>query len=129
LRATRRQTTGRRGASDRSGDLHTYLRLSPELRSRVDGPNAGDEPVITSAERHPVLKGFDGTDIIPYGGTLETLRLDNARVIVPLTFVPAFPTYPPETSWMRQPKTSIPGLVLSERGKSRIAFMPADVDR
>ena len=47
---------------------------------------------------------------------------------VPLTYVPPFPTYPPETSWMRQPTTSIPGLVLRERGDSRVAFLPADVD-
>jgi hypothetical protein len=30
---------------------------------------------------------------------------------------------------MRQPSSNLPGLVLSERGKSRIAFMPADIDR
>ena len=50
-------------------------------------------------------------------------------VTTPLTFVPVFPIYPPETAWMREPKTSIPGLVLSERGKSRVAYLPADLDR
>ena len=55
---------------------------------------------------------------------LSPLRLDGG-VSVPLTFVPAFPIYPPETAWMRQPKTDIPGLVL----KDRVAFMPADLDR
>jgi hypothetical protein len=30
---------------------------------------------------------------------------------------------------MRQPTSDIPGLILSERGRSRIAFLPADVDR
>ena len=30
---------------------------------------------------------------------------------------------------MREPKTDIPALVLSGRGRSRIAFLPADVDR
>ena len=30
---------------------------------------------------------------------------------------------------MREPRTDIPGLVLSEHGKSRIAYMPADIDR
>jgi hypothetical protein len=44
---------------------------------------------------------------------------------VPLTFVPPFPVLPPETSWMRQPKTDIPGLVLNRR----VAFLPADIDR
>ena len=30
---------------------------------------------------------------------------------------------------MREAKTNVPALVLNQRGKSRIAFMPADVDR
>jgi hypothetical protein len=123
--STAQQTGGRRGAAP---ELHTYLRLTPELRGSVDGPKAGDEPPVTGARRHAVLQGFEKTDILPYGGTLQDLKVD-AGALVPLTFVPAFPTYPPETSWMRQPSTSIPGLVLSEKGRSRIAYMPADIDR
>jgi hypothetical protein len=118
----------RRGAAEFfNPEGHTYLRLHPELRSRVDGPKSGDEPPVNGM-RHPVLRGFEQTDILPYGGTLSSLRVDPGAV-VPLTFVPPFPTYPPETAWMRQPSSNIPGLVLSERGKSRIAFMPADMDR
>ena len=30
---------------------------------------------------------------------------------------------------MREERTDIPGLVLSEHGSSRVAFMPADIDR
>jgi hypothetical protein len=75
-----------------------------------------------------VLRGFDETDILAFGGTLAPLRVD-AGALVPLTFVPAFPTYPPETAWMREPKTDIPGLVLSEGSGGRVAFMPADIDR
>jgi hypothetical protein len=44
---------------------------------------------------------------------------------VPLTFVPPLPVLPSESSWMRQPKTDIPGLVLNRR----VAFLPADIDR
>ncbi len=106
---------------------HTYLRLSPELRAGVDGPEIGDEPAIVGA-RHPVLQGFDETDILAYGGTLTPLAVDPSAT-VPLTFVPPFPTYPPETAWMRQPKTAIPGLVLSEHGPGRVAYLPADIDR
>jgi hypothetical protein len=102
---------------------HTYLRLLPELRAKVWGPETGDEPPVTG-QRHPVLRGFDETDIVPFGGMLVPLRLDSG-VTVPLTFIPPFPIYPPETAWMRQPKTDIPGLVL----KGRVAFMPADLDR
>ncbi len=49
---------------------------------------------------------------------------------MPLTFVPPFPIYPPETSWMRSPSTTLPALVLNERpGGGRVAYLPADVDR
>ncbi len=103
--------------------LHSYLRLTPELRADVWGPEVGDEPHETG-QRHPVLKGFAETDILPFGGTLLPLKLDSG-VAVPLTFIRPFPVLPPETSWMRQPKTDIPGLIL----KDRVAFLPAEIDR
>jgi hypothetical protein len=74
------------------------------------------------------LRGFEETDILPFGGMLEEMRTDPG-VIVPLTFIPPFPVYPPETAWMRVPKTGIPGLVLRNAGNSRVACMPADIDR
>ncbi len=102
---------------------HTYLRLLPEMRAGVYGPHTSDEPKVTGT-RHAVLKGFSETDIIPFGGTLTNLKVDS-DALVPLTFVPVFPIYPPETAWMRQPVTTIPGLVI----KGKCAFMPADIDR
>jgi hypothetical protein len=83
---------------------HTYLRLA--------------------TPRHEVLRGFEDTDILAFGGSLEAMRTDPG-VTVPLTFIPPFPVYPPETAWMRTPKTDIPGLVL----KGRVAYLPADLDR
>jgi len=103
--------------------LHSYLRLDPELRAGVWGPHTSDEP-RAGGQRHQVLRGFEETDILPFGGTLAAMKLDSG-VTVPLTFVPPFPVLPPETSWMRQPKTDIPGLVLNRR----VAFLPADIDR
>ena len=85
---------------------HTYLRITPELRDRV------------------VDASFEGTEIVPFGGGLFPLRVD-AGAVVPLTFIPAFPILPPETSWMRTPKTDIPGLVV----KGKVAFLAADLDR
>jgi len=126
FRCRRAGETPRLGAVAR-GEAHTNLRLSPELRVRVDGPKAGDEPPA-AGERHAVLRGFDQTDILPFGGNLTPVKTNSAAT-VPLTLVPAFPTYPPETAWMRQPKSDIPGLVLSEHGGSRVAYMPADIDR
>ena len=117
--------TGTAGAEKQTAaqTLHTYLRLSPELRASVPGPHTADEP-RAAGRRHPVLRGFEETDILPFGGTLNALKLD-AGVTVPLTFIPPFPVLPPETSWMREPVTDIPGLVLN--GKT--AFLPADIDR
>jgi hypothetical protein len=107
---------------------HTYLRLTPELRRKFDGPQTGQEPVI-SGERHQVLKGFDETDIISYGGLLSLVRTDpDAEVL--MTYIPPFPIYPPETAWMREPKTDVPGLILNTRKDGgRIVFLPADIDR
>jgi len=117
--------TGSAGAerSISNQTLHSYLRLDPELRAGVAGPHIAGEP-RPAAQRHPVLRGFEETDILPFGGTLAPLRLESG-VTVPLTFIPPFPVLPPETSWMRQPKTDIPGLVLN----GRIAFLPAEIDR
>ncbi|HTL59547.1 MAG TPA: alpha-amylase family protein [Candidatus Limnocylindrales bacterium] len=107
---------------------HTYLRLIPELRAGRDGPHYGNEPPITGA-RHPVLKGFEDTDILPFGGTLEPIRVEKSANIL-MTFVPQFPIYPPETAWMREPKTDIAGVILNTlSGGSRSAFLPADLDR
>ena len=90
-------------------------------------PNGVD--IRKSAKRHDVLKGFEETDILPFGGLLEKLVVDPGTEI-PMTFIPQFPVYPPETAWMRVPETDIPGLVLNITDKgSRIAFLPADLDR
>jgi hypothetical protein len=119
------ETTRRKWVSD---TYHTYLRLGPERRGRVDGPQIGAEPRL-AGERHVVLRGFDETDIVPFGGMLEPLQVD-AQAQVLATFIPPFPIYPPETAWMREPKTDIPGLVLNTMATgSRIVFLPADLDR
>jgi hypothetical protein len=140
-RAATNDPQRRRWASETQ---HSYLRLLPEMRTRVDGPKAGDEPRVTG-ERHPVLRGFEETDLLPFGGVLTPLRVDQGAQVL-LTFVPAFPIYPPETAWMREPRTDIPGLILKESSgetpdeagrrpalplasRGRIAFLPADLDR
>ncbi len=106
---------------------NSYLRLLPERRGNVWGPKLPDDPTTTQG-RHPVLRGFDETDILTFGGVLQNMRTDPG-VTVPMTFVPAFPAFPPETAWMRQPKTDIPALVLNQAGSARVAYLPADIDR
>jgi hypothetical protein len=111
-----------------SEPLHSYLRLAPELRAGVDGPKIGTQPPV-AGKRHPSLKGFEETDILPFGGWLGGVQAaPGAQVLA--TFIPSFPIYPPETSWMRQPRTDIPGLIVpAAKHGSRVAYLPADLDR
>lgn len=107
---------------------HTYMRLTPEVRAQLEGPHTGKEPVV-KGQRHPILKGFEETDILPYGGLLEPLRTDSGAEVL-MTFIPQFPTYPPEKSYMREPKTDIPGVIIkSASNGGRVVFIPADIDR
>jgi hypothetical protein len=110
------------------GTAHSYLRLPPGPRRDGDGPNSGSAPPATG-RRHAVLQGFDDTDILAFGGRLEGLAATgNAEVL--LTYVPPFPIYPPETAWMRTPRTDMPALfVRTTPAGSRIAFLAADLDR
>ena len=113
---------------DPTKSYHTYLRLNPEIRAGIYGPQTGTEPAI-SGERHEILKGFELTDILPFGGGLHAVKTDTDANVL-MTFIPEFPIYPPETAWMREPKTDIPGLIINTLSNgSRVAFMPADIDR
>lgn len=107
---------------------HTYLRLSPERRRWVYGPKTGEEPA-DETPRHAVLAGLDDTDAIPFGGRIEVV-VPHDKVETPITFIPPFPIYPPETAWMRHPESNVPGLVVHETASgARIAYLAADLDR
>jgi hypothetical protein len=110
-----------------TAEQHTYLRLTPEMRSKVYGPETGSEPAI-SGQRHPILAGFDETDILPFGGTLRPLTVaSSARVLA--TFIPPFPMSPPETSYMRTAHTDIPAIVVNDSLPGRVVYLSADIDR
>jgi hypothetical protein len=120
--------TGRQdGPHNASGLDHNYLRLTPDVGQDVDGPHHGDEPP-RSATRHAALRGFEGTNILTFGGVLQEVKPAQDSTVL-LTFVPAFPAYPPENSWMRTPRTQIPGLIVREQKGARIAYLSADIDR
>ncbi|MFD2081281.1 Hypothetical glycosyl hydrolase 6 [Actinopolymorpha cephalotaxi] len=97
---------------------HTYLRLGPGTSQAGDLGDLG--------------AGFEDTEVLPFGGRLEVVRVDPdvADVNVALTWVPPFPIYPPEKSWMATPRTDLPAVVTRSRANgSRVAYLAADVDR
>jgi hypothetical protein len=99
----------RRAAEARAWS-QTYLRLPP------------------AASRAEPLRGFAQTDLLAFGGTLETLTVATPASVA-MTFVPPLPLSPPEDVWMRTPRTGIPGLLCATRGAARVAYLPADLDR
>ncbi|MFB9377959.1 beta-galactosidase [Kineococcus gynurae] len=113
-----RRTGGSRGgirppiASIEVWDRHSYL--------RVEDPPTG---------RHPVLAGLGDTDTLSFGGFLPEVRASEDSTVL-LTYVPEFPIFPPETSWMRTPRTDVPALLVREGpGGGRVVYLPADLDR
>ena len=50
---------------------------------------------------HPVFKYTPDTQLLPFGGRLRVT--ENAGALQPLgSYIPAFPIYPPEFSWIRE---------------------------
>ena len=126
--------TGSHGGQDlanadiETSSRHTYLRLSPELRNSVYGPDDATAPTVEGV-RHPLFIGLEDTDTIPFGGFLPIVSVDE-DVSVLATFVPDFPIYPPETSWMRQPHSDLPVITVRQSGSgSKLIWLVADLDR
>ncbi|ABS03713.1 alpha-amylase family protein [Kineococcus radiotolerans] len=117
-------------------DRHSYLRLEDQAHAATDeaAPEAADETAPEAAHevragRHPILGGLGDTDTISFGGYLPVVTAAPG-VQVLMTYVPEFPIFPPETSWMRTPRTDIPALLVHERpGGARVVYLPADLDR
>ncbi|RYE88806.1 MAG: Tat pathway signal protein [Hyphomicrobiales bacterium] len=107
---------------------HSYLRLSPENRAGVYGSRDATAPA-KGGTRHPILAGLDDTDTLPFGGYLPIVSVDPG-VEVLATYIPDFPIYPPETSWMREPKTDIPAIVAKTGvAGGKLIWFVADLDR
>lgn len=107
---------------------HSYLRLLPEHRAGAYGPRDETAPAV-EGERHPILAGLEGADMIPFGGYLPVMRAEEGTEVL-ATYVPDFPIYPPETSWMRTPRTQIAAITL-RRGPAggTLVWLVADLDR
>ena len=86
-----------------------------------------------------MVADFDDTDILAFGGTLQEVELLPGSEAV-ATYIPPFPIYPPEFSWMRAPasgtpeaggsETDVPAIVVREHpAGGRIVYLAADVDR
>ena len=102
----------------------TYLRF-------VDAPGDRPEP-LRAGPSGAFQAGWDETAHLPFGGDLTLTRPAGGNERVALTYIPPFPTHPPEFSYMTVERTSLPCLYLNEQRdekQGRVAYLPADVDR
>jgi len=137
--------TGVAGRLDEDGEPRPSYALAELLGFEPDGDTIGAGPDVSRSweksqahnyfRLHPdalptsFQEGWSDTRILPFGGTLWTGEAQ-AGATVALTYVPAFPIYPPEFSWMRERDSGRPALLFKEApGGGRIACAPADIDR
>lgn len=135
--------TGLAGSRDCDGLPRAENSLLRRLGLRLTGMTAGasGKPaygwehyethnyLALPAERHPVLKGFEDTDIIGFGGSLPIVQSEGP--LRPVSgYIPPFPIYPPEFSWVREVREDM-GTVFAGQlpSGSRVVYFAADMDR
>ncbi|HEX4286963.1 MAG TPA: alpha-amylase family protein [Terracidiphilus sp.] len=92
----------------------------------VIGRMGNANPYLARIERkHPVVAGFEGTHWIPG----SEFRVPLATMENPvLTVVPGYVAYPPELSYPPVSHTREPAVVIRERGKSRLIYIPGNIE-
>jgi hypothetical protein len=84
---------------------------------------------LPEEDRHSVIRSFENTDILPFGGVVHKVQT-NEQMKAVATYIPAFPIYPPEFSWMRETHSDIPAMLAGEHAAGgRIFYFAGDVDR
>ena len=80
-------------------------------------------------ERHEIFDGFEDTDILPFGGGIQIVESDGTLQPV-CSYIPSFPIYPPEFSWIREErKDIIPVYAGTLSTGSRVVYFAGDIDR
>ncbi|MDR2233390.1 MAG: Tat pathway signal protein [Tannerella sp.] len=108
------ETKGAIGAVDTGWDAagaHNYLRLPPK------------------SNRHEILAGFENTDMLPFGGGIQIVN-SNSTLKPLLSYIPPFPIYPPEFSWIREEEPdTYPIFAGTLPGGGRAVYFAGDIDR
>lgn len=99
---------------------------------RIDGPMQNSYLSLdtdpATGTRHPILAGLEDTPRIINGAFRLEVRptIDFAS---PLTLIPTYPDLPMEDVYPRTAHTSTRELYLRDLGRSRVAYIPWDIDR
>jgi hypothetical protein len=92
---------------------NSYLRLKSDMATK---------------QFHPILKGLEDAYRM-INGTHRVKVSPRENFPSPVTLVPTYPDLPMEDVYPRVPDTDVREVYLKETGKSRIAYIPWDIDR
>ena len=134
--------TGETALYDQEGEWKgagpLYEELEVKVEAALEGVTAEDEDnwMVSDTHNyieivqpaHPVFQKVLDTDLLPFGGRIRrTLSQGFLKSIG--TYVPPFPIYPPEFSWIRE-WTDLASIYAGTTKKgARVVYLPADVDR
>jgi hypothetical protein len=80
-------------------------------------------------ERHEILAGFENADMLPFGGAIQMVN-SSGNLKPVFSYIPPFPIYPPEFSWIREEEPdTYPLLAGTLPGGGRAVYFAGDVDR
>jgi hypothetical protein len=112
------------------GDSRPDFALADVFGAHADGALVGPHgnSYMRIEERHPVVRGFEDTAILP--GPENRVPIRAAAASRPsLTVVPYYPAFPPEMVFPRTPHTDSPAAIFRQEGQARIAYFAGDIDR
>jgi hypothetical protein len=97
---------------------------------RIDGPMQNSYLSLDGerGRRHPILDGFEDTPRIVNG----VFRVDVRPALEfpsPVTLIPSYPDLPMEDVYPRVPRTDTREVYLRDLGRSRVVYIPWDIDR
>jgi hypothetical protein len=99
---------------------------------RVDGPMQNSYLSLDAdrdtKRRHPVLKGLDAAARIVNGVYRIEVR-PTSEFPSPITLIPSYPDLPMEDVYPRVAHTDTRELYVREQGRSRVVYVPWDIDR
>ncbi|MGO9642677.1 MAG: alpha-amylase family protein [Candidatus Acidiferrales bacterium] len=108
------------------GDFALADLFGVHVAGDVSGPAVNSYMGMDRA--HPILESFQDTQILPapeFHVPVSYLGTESTH----LSFVPPYPTFPPEMVYPRIPNTGEPAAIFRELPSSRVVFFPGDVDR
>ncbi|HLM97665.1 MAG TPA: alpha-amylase family protein [Bryobacteraceae bacterium] len=92
----------------------------------VQGPK-GNSYYARILHQHEILRGFENTSVLPGAEFRVPTQATGADTV--LVVLPPYPAFPPEMVYPRSEPAMEPAIVLREHGRSRLAYIPGDIDR